>query len=53
MTIPFVIDNQEHRLGEILGGLLTETVERPVDIATAYFSITGYRLSVGRMTRSC
>jgi len=44
VTVPFVIDNQEHQLGQVLTKLLTKSAERPVDIATAYFSITGYRL---------
>src|SRR5437667_9273635 len=44
MTIPFVIDNQQHRLAEVLQELLAESIGRPLDIATAYFAISGYRL---------
>src|SRR5262249_9748871 len=43
-TIPFVIDNQEHRLGEVLNDLLARSTGTPLDIASAYFSISGYRL---------
>lgn len=42
--IPFVIDNQEHRLADVLNTLLAATAGKPLDIATAYFSISGYRL---------
>jgi hypothetical protein len=42
--IPFVIDNDQHRLGDVLNRLLYETSGKPLDIATAYFSISGYRL---------
>jgi hypothetical protein len=44
MTIPFVIDNQEHRLGDVLNPLLVQTAGKPLDIATAYFTVSGYRL---------
>jgi superfamily II DNA or RNA helicase len=44
MTIPFVIDNQVYRLGEVLNELLTRSAGTPLDIASAYFSISGYRL---------
>ena len=44
MAIPFVIDNQEHRLADVLNDLLAQTLGKPLDIATAYFSISGYRL---------
>lgn len=42
--VPFVIDNDQHRLGDVLNALLAETADRPLDIASAYFSISGYRL---------
>ena len=38
MRIPYVIDNQEHRLSDVLNYLLGNSVHA-VDIATAYFSI--------------
>src|SRR5436190_13268533 len=44
MPIPFVIDNQEHRLADALNELLGQSVGKPLDIATAYFAISGYRL---------
>jgi hypothetical protein len=44
MPIPFVLDNQEHSLSVALNELLSQTASRPLDIATAYFSISGYRL---------
>jgi superfamily II DNA or RNA helicase len=44
MTIPFVIDNQEHRLAEVLNDLLARSAGTPLDIASAYFAISGYRL---------
>ena len=45
MSIPFVIDNAEHRLADVLNELLKASDGKPLDIATAYFSISGYRLS--------
>src|SRR5580704_13036359 len=44
MTIPFVIDNQEHRLRDALNELLAQSVGKPLDIATVYFAISGYRV---------
>jgi len=42
MSVPFVIDNVNHRLADTLKGLLDQSVGKPLDIATAYFSISGY-----------
>ena len=42
--IPFAIDNAEHRLADVLNALLAQAEGRPVDVATAYFAISGYRL---------
>ncbi len=42
--VPFVIDNQRHKLSDVLNGLLAATAGKPFDVATAYFSISGYRL---------
>ena len=42
--IPFVIDNNEHRLADVLNDLLSKTEGKPLDIATAYFTVSGYRL---------
>jgi superfamily II DNA or RNA helicase len=44
MPIPFVIDNQQHRMTDALKELLAQSVGKPLDIATAYFAISGYRL---------
>jgi SNF2 family DNA or RNA helicase len=44
MPFPFVIDNQQHRLADALNELLAQTAGKPLDIATAYFAISGYRL---------
>jgi SNF2 family DNA or RNA helicase len=42
--IPSVIDNQEHLLADVLNALLDRCAGGPLDIATAYFAISGYRL---------
>jgi hypothetical protein len=42
MRIPYVIDNVEHRLADVLNGLLAEQPGRELDIATAYFSVRGF-----------
>ena len=39
--IPFTIDNAEHRLSDVLNELLSRSENRPFDVATAYFSISG------------
>src|SRR5882724_9120245 len=44
MSIPFVIDNQQHRMADALNGLLAQSAGTPLDIASAYFAISGYRL---------
>jgi hypothetical protein len=49
MPLPFVIDNQQHRLADALNDLLGQSVGRPLDIATAYFAISGYRLVKDRL----
>ena len=43
MRIPYVIDNQTHTLAEVLRGILCEHRGRALDIATAYFSVSGYK----------
>jgi len=42
MRIPYVIDNQEHTLADVLNYLLSAWPVQACDIATAYFSIRGY-----------
>ncbi len=44
MAIPFVIDNAHHRLSDALKNLVDQSVGKPLDIATANFSISGYRI---------
>src|SRR4051794_34506273 len=44
MSIPYVIDNVQHRLADTLKLLLDRSAGRPLDIATAYFSVSGYRI---------
>ena len=44
MPLPFVIDNLAHRLVDTLNDLLGQSAGKPLDIATAYFSISGYRI---------
>lgn len=42
MFIPYVIDNLEIRLADVLNDLLQRQPVQQADIATAYFSIRGY-----------
>lgn len=44
MRIPYVIDNQQHRMADILNSILTEHAGKSLDIATAYFNMQGFRL---------
>jgi hypothetical protein len=41
--LPFVLDNEQHRLAGALNDLLAQSAGKPLDIATAYFAISGYR----------
>src|SRR3989304_6860115 len=45
MRIPYVIDNQQHRLADVLNEVLAEHAGRSLDVATAYFTVTGYGLA--------
>ncbi len=47
MSFPFVIDILAHRLADVLNELLEQSDAKPLDIATAYFSISGYRIVKG------
>ena len=47
ISTPFVIHNLAHRLADTLNDLLGQTSGKPLDIATAYFSISGYRIVKG------
>lgn len=44
MHIPYVIDNVETRLADVLNYLLEHQTGQQVDFATAYFSVHGYEL---------
>jgi phosphatidylserine/phosphatidylglycerophosphate/cardiolipin synthase-like enzyme len=44
VRIPYVIDNINNQLAEVLNYLLQRQMGQDVDIATAYFSIRGYQL---------
>lgn len=45
MPIPFVIDNQQHRMADARNELLAQTADKRLDVATAWFAISGYRLA--------
>jgi superfamily II DNA or RNA helicase len=48
MNIPYVIDNQSHKLADVLNELLQSYTERSLDIASAFFSVKGFeQLRVG------
>ncbi len=44
MIIPYVIDNQTHKLADILNAILKNHQGQSMDVVTAYFNIQGYRL---------
>jgi len=44
MHIPYVIDNREHKLADVLNALLRRFESRSMDIASAFFSIRGFQL---------
>jgi len=44
MRIPYVIDNQQYRMADILNAILAEHAGKSLDIATAYFNLQGFRL---------
>jgi hypothetical protein len=44
MTIPFVIDNQQHKLADVLNDLMRYHKSHLLDIATAYFNAGGWKL---------
>ena len=44
MRIPYVIDNQQHLMADILSLILDEHAGKSLDIATAYFNLQGFRL---------
>lgn len=42
MKIPCVIDNQTHRLVDVLGRLLAGHAGKSLDVATAYFTVGAF-----------
>src|SRR5207245_10402180 len=44
MTIPFVIDNQQHNMADVLNALLRHYQGHSLDVATAYFNVGGWQL---------
>src|SRR5947209_18969340 len=43
-NIPFVIDNQHHKMADILNDLLHHNTGHSLDVATAYFNVGGWQL---------
>ena len=43
-NIPFVIDNQQHSMRDVLNSLLVRHQGHALDIATAYFNVGGWQL---------
>ncbi len=44
MNLPYVIDNREHTLADVLNRLLSHGNVHVLDVATAYFNIGGFDL---------
>src|SRR5436190_18782968 len=44
MTVPFVIDNQQHKMANVLNDLLRHHKGHSLDVATAYFNVGGWQL---------
>jgi hypothetical protein len=44
MKIPYVIDNRNHLMVDILDAPLAEHKGRSLDVATAYFTVNGFGL---------
>jgi len=44
LTTPFVIDNQQHKMADVLNNLLHHHKGHSLDIATAYFNVGGWQL---------
>jgi hypothetical protein len=44
MHIPFVIDNQQHKMVDVLNTLLHHYKGQSLDVATAYFNVGGWQL---------
>lgn len=50
-AIPAVIDNQQHKLADVLKACLAHCPGGPLDVATAYFSVSGYRCLQDELAR--
>ena len=44
LHIPYVIDNQNHRMADVLGEVLSGHVGKSLDVSTAYFNVQGFTL---------
>lgn len=44
MKLPYVIDNQRYKLADVLNAVMQNGAGHSLDIASAYFSISGFRL---------
>ncbi|MCC6575011.1 MAG: helicase [Planctomycetes bacterium] len=44
MHIPFVIDNRETKMADVLAAILAQHGGKAVDVATAYFNVQGFNL---------
>ena len=51
MHLPYVIDNQIHKLADVLNGLLADERTHALDVATAYFNVGGFALLHEWLTR--
>lgn len=52
MRSPYVIDNQTHKMADVLNTLLKGHEGKCLDIATAYFNVRGFRLLQDGLTSS-
>jgi len=44
MMIPYIIDNQNYKLADILNSIIEKHTGQSMDVVTAYFNIQGYNL---------
>ncbi|MBK8270272.1 MAG: hypothetical protein IPK83_19045 [Planctomycetes bacterium] len=48
-SLPYVIDNDKHRMADMVNQVLEDHRELAMDIATAYFNLGGYKLIAERL----
>jgi superfamily II DNA or RNA helicase len=48
-ALPYVIDNDRHRLADVLNQVLADHRDLALDVATAYFNVRGYGLVAERL----